>query len=423
MGINKTTLCEVNTILCEENTIKVLAWPKDKNSKNNPYNFILYSAMPERVQVTEFHPRKMKISSEDIFHIHWPDMLLRSRRWWRIVWRFIRLLKTIKRFQSRGGKVVWTVHNLKPHLTRFPSLSDMLMRKFLHRVDGLIFLTESSRNEFLVLYPEFEHIRYRIIPHAHYRSYYPHFVQGDIITGENVKGENVQDDVRRDTVKGKSLETNPINIDGLSSLSGHHNTAATGQLIRKNSRVNREQLGITDGEPLILMFGKIRAHKGLNDLLAAKKKLNHSKLHLLVAGNPGDDGIDKLTAETLKKDRHCHTFFEHVVNERVCDYFTVSDAVILPYTDILNSGTAILALSFGVPIIAPAMGSLISLNKTFSDEWVFLYDRPLTAKTLDKAMVWVKTPRDALPDLSGLEPETVSNRTLAFYSDLLNCDE
>ncbi|MDG6250545.1 hypothetical protein, partial [Methanocalculus sp.] len=35
-----------------------------------------------------------------------------------------------------------------------------------------------------------------------------------------------------------------------------------------------------------------------------------------------------------------------------------ADVVILPYTDILSSGAALLALSFGKPIIAPAIGCI-----------------------------------------------------------------
>ncbi len=386
MSINKTTSCE-------ESTIKVLAWPKQKNCKNNPYNYILYTAMPDGVEVNEFHPRKMRVADEAIFHIHWPDMLLRSRRWWRIVWRFIRLQKAINKIQGHGGKVVWTVHNLKPHLMRFPSLCDLFMRRFISCVDGLIFLTENSRNDFLILYPEFEYICYRIIPHAHYRSYYP-------INASCVN----------------PFQTETFNRVDLSD------TNVPASTDREDHGVKDKALSVTKGESLILMFGKIRAHKGLNDLLTAKKKLNLSELHLLIAGNPGDNGVDKLTAEALKQDPHCHTFFKHIDNDEVSGYFDVSDAVILPYTDILNSGTAILALSFGVPIIAPAIGSLISLNKSFGDDWVFLYDRPLRAETLERAMIWVRKKRNSLPDLSELEPEKVSSQTLAFYRDLLNQD-
>ncbi|GAA6167413.1 glycosyltransferase [Sessilibacter corallicola] len=353
-----------------KNTVKVLAWPKERNCKNNPYNQILYGAMPDGVTVNEFHPRKMLVGDESIFHIHWPDMILRNKRWWRIIWRFLRLQKAIKKVQKSGGKVVWTVHNLKPHQAFFPSLSDLLMRRFIDNIDGLIFLTESSRNEFLILYPEFEDIAFRIIPHAHYQSYYPLVNDGDCD-------------------KAKAVAT------------------------------DRQKLGLQDSDCLLLMFGKIRAHKGLSDLLAAKNTLNNPNLHLMIAGSTGGYHVDNSTFDSLEHDPQCHTVFEHIADEDVSAYFAAADAVILPYTDILNSGTAILALSFGVPIIAPALGSLVSLNKLFGDEWVFLYERPLSSETLDQALTWLKGRTVSEPDLSELAPELVANQTLSFYQELL----
>jgi len=48
-----------------------------------------------------------------------------------------------------------------------------------------------------------------------------------------------------------------------------------------------------------------------------------------------------------------------------------ADAVVLPFRDILTSGSAILALSHGRPVIAPALGCLPG---TLPSDATFLYD-------------------------------------------------
>ena len=48
-----------------------------------------------------------------------------------------------------------------------------------------------------------------------------------------------------------------------------------------------------------------------------------------------------------------------------------ADAAVLPFRDILTSGSAILALSHGRPVIAPAMGCLPG---TLPADATFLYD-------------------------------------------------
>jgi glycosyltransferase involved in cell wall biosynthesis len=45
-------------------------------------------------------------------------------------------------------------------------------------------------------------------------------------------------------------------------------------------------------------------------------------------------------------------------------YFEAADWVVLPYRDVLTSGSALLALSFGRPVVAPRRGCLADLDET-----------------------------------------------------------
>ncbi len=48
----------------------------------------------------------------------------------------------------------------------------------------------------------------------------------------------------------------------------------------------------------------------------------------------------------------------YVPDDRLDLFLNAADRVVLPYTEILTSGAAILAMSFGRPIIAPDRGAL-----------------------------------------------------------------
>ena len=52
-------------------------------------------------------------------------------------------------------------------------------------------------------------------------------------------------------------------------------------------------------------------------------------------------------------------------------YLRACDAVVLPFRDVLTSGSAILAMSFGRAVIAPRLGCL---PETLSDDAAILYD-------------------------------------------------
>ncbi|GAB2197305.1 glycosyltransferase [Sessilibacter sp. MAH4] len=355
-----------------KSTIRVLAWPKDKNKLSNPYNFILYGAMSSNVIVDEFHHRSMRVSGQNIFHLHWPDLLLRDKRWWRAVYRFSRLLRAIKKFKQQGGKVVWTVHNLQPHSLRFPQLAEYFMEKFIKNVDGFLFLSQYSRDCFLEKYPQFESTPWAVTPHVHYQAYYG---VADLF-----------DDSK------KSMTSNDTSDENSKKYT----------------------------KPTILMFGKIRDHKGLDALVEAKSQLPEGSCQLSIVGDLGKYQLDQDILKYIDRDANITTTFEYIHDRDIPKYFSKSSAVILPYTDILNSGTAVLALSFNVPIIAPKIGSLISLRDEFGDDWVYLYDQPLNAEKLAASLEWLKQRRSGTINLASLKPAKIAEQTEDFYRILID---
>jgi glycosyltransferase involved in cell wall biosynthesis len=55
----------------------------------------------------------------------------------------------------------------------------------------------------------------------------------------------------------------------------------------------------------------------------------------------------------------------------VQNYVAAADALVLPYTEILTSGSAMLGLSFGIPVIVPDIGGMADV---ITEECGLLYD-------------------------------------------------
>jgi hypothetical protein len=66
--------------------------------------------------------------------------------------------------------------------------------------------------------------------------------------------------------------------------------------------------------------------------------------------------------------------------------------VVLPYRDILNSGAALLALSFDVPVLVPKKGALGELQETIGQQWVRLYEDDLSQGDLQLGLAWAAKP-------------------------------
>ena len=144
----------------------------------------------------------------------------------------------------------------------------------------------------------------------------------------------------------------------------------------------RRDLGIDDDAFVVLFFGLIREYKGVPDLVEAFAALDAPDAELWLVGNPHDDRIEAEVAALARSDPRIETRLEFVPDERIQYFLNAADALALPYRRILNSGTAHLGLSYGRPVVAPAIGCL---PETVPLENEFLYD-PSDADGLAEAL-------------------------------------
>jgi glycosyltransferase involved in cell wall biosynthesis len=129
----------------------------------------------------------------------------------------------------------------------------------------------------------------------------------------------------------------------------------------------RAAMGVPDGAVAVLLFGQLRADKGLGDLLRAAALVDG--LHVIVAGE--DLGAPEAEAEALAAlgDR-VHLRAEFIPMADAADLFAAADAAVLPYPRASQSGVLLLAYGFGTPVVAYPVGGLTEAVRDGETGWL-----------------------------------------------------
>ena len=136
----------------------------------------------------------------------------------------------------------------------------------------------------------------------------------------------------------------------------------------------REALGLGQVGTVFAFVGAIRGYKGVGELLeafAASGDLGQDA-RLLICGKPLPARIGRELEARAAADPGASSCGWSASRRRTCGAAPrAADVVVLPFRDILTSGSAILALSHGRPVVAPALGCL---PETLPADAAFLYD-------------------------------------------------
>lgn len=178
----------------------------------------------------------------------------------------------------------------------------------------------------------------------------------------------------------------------------------------------RQLLGISAQETLLLFFGTISPYKNVPHLIRTFCRAALKDTTLLVAGHPGEKE-ERRVKDALVGDGRVQLHLERIPEESVQIFFAAADLVVLPFTEIANSGSVMLALSFNRPVLVPAMGAMPELRKIVGSEWVYAYERELSAETLKAAVLWAQeTVRNARPNLDAFDWDDIARETFTIYS-------
>ena len=345
--------------------MRVLAWPAYSNRELNPYNYLLYSALTE-LGATVADARELRLAAlvqrYDVLHLHWPEHYLELPPP-RFLTRAGAFITTLSALKARGAKVVWTVHNLAPHDPKNTYAQKPFYRLLTGLVDGTIHLSQEALKEARTV-PHLRALNHKahvVIPHGHYRGYYP-----DNITSEEA----------------------------------------------------RRKLKIGRDHQVLLHLGLLRPYKGIERLITAFTKLEDPNMRLVIAGSPADSGFLRTLKSLASADPRIEIHPRFIPNEELQVYFRAADIAVLPYRKVLNSGSALLALSFNVPVLAPALGSIREVAEQVGEGWVNLFQGELSSADILKALAAARRLKGSKPDLSAYEWSRIAASTLDFYKRL-----
>jgi beta-1,4-mannosyltransferase len=245
----------------------------------------------------------------DVLHLHWTHPYLGSTDTPGPLAsaRFLGQLALVK---GLGTRLVWTIHNLGGHEGSRSPAEMALHRRLFRLADGVICHCEAAVDATVEAYDlrASDRRRLHVIPHGNYVGAYP-------------------EPLPRERARG-------------------------GLDLPQDARV-------------LLFLGALREYKGVLELVRAVRALPDPDVHLVVAGSPrarsaGPDLTGPLTTAAAG-DPRIHLRLDFVPDREVSALLSAADAVVVPFRDVLTSGSVILAMSFGRAVVAPALGCLPEL--------------------------------------------------------------
>lgn len=242
----------------------------------------------------------------DLLHLHWPEEFYRWRGEGPTAARADHFIAQLTRLREAGVPLVWTVHNLAPHDSGQQSVDARAYHAVIQAAGAIHHHCPHSVDALAQRYPVPQESRQFVQPHGHYLSY--------------------PNQVGRDEA--------------------------------------RRALGIPADAKVFLQFGQIRGYKGLTLLLDAFDRLRLPAKFLLVAGlynPPTGPGAwrERVSLAVRKRLRHDWLLHGRAIDSAdIQRYVNAADCLVLSHTAGLNSGVAVLGMSFGKPMIGPDLGCL-----------------------------------------------------------------
>lgn len=323
--------------------------------KPNPYTQLFARCLDrEGIEVHDFTWHDLRRQRCDAVIFHWPNTFFRHGSVKHFLKSRLRLTLMKKQQAAFGTKFIWVAHNVLPHDINMPNYR--LANLFFRRLDSIIFLSKCSRTIITDIYPILRGKKYLVIKHGHYR----------------------------DILKQPSFP--PMQAEKTTEL---------------------------------LFFGQLRSYKGIIELVEAVTKASQPDIRLTIIGQSKSGGLqNKLMAIAAAKPNISINIKMEQISQ--LDIETAIDhchGVVLPYRDILNSGSALFALSRNRPILAPRIGSLPELQQDLGKNWVHLYDGNLTAEILGNfARQLTYQPMSDGPDLSLYEWPLIGRQIASFIT-------
>lgn len=241
-----------------------------------------------------------RLQAGDWLHLHWPTESLTHRARWVYTARASAFHHRLRQLKQRGVRIAWTAHNLVPHDDPHPDLGRRFRGELLGLVDHVFIHFPSAQ---ATLAREFGYTGPCTVTH------HPHYVD------------------RHPAPPARAAA--------------------------------RADLSLPAEAFVALSFGKIRPYKGTGDIIRAFLQIARRDDRLLIAGSPEGEVSEMFRLARLDDRIVLHD--RRIPDEDVPTYFAAADAAVISHHAFFTSGSALLALSMGCPLVGPAVHHLADL--------------------------------------------------------------
>lgn len=171
----------------------------------------------------------------------------------------------------------------------------------------------------------------------------------------------------------------------------------------------------------LLYFGLVRRYKGVEALIEAFGAVADTSLTLRIVGKPDPAALGERIAMSVQRDARASAHLAYVPDEQLAREIGEAELVVLPYSEIHNSGSMLLALSLGRPVLVPEASTTLALQREVGVGWVLLFRGPLTPELITDALEQVRRRSTAgpagPPDLSAREWPAIGEQFAAGYRE------
>lgn len=193
----------------------------------------------------------------------------------------------------------------------------------------------------------------------------------------------------------------------------------------RNVAQNRGFYKRADGVFRVLFFGRIYEYKGLRYLLQAAPLLKKAVPHLrIIIAGAGDDFAK---CRDLVYDPACiEVHNEFIPTDQAARLFCEADVLALPYIEASQSGVLMIAMTFGLPVVATDVGEIAD---TIKSTGMGLLVPPRNAAALANALIEIASDKNLRNRLSKnaeaaingpYSRKSLSEHAMAIYRHLLN---
>lgn len=243
------------------------------------------------------------VRRRDLVHIHWPSFLyFRSGAPFATFYHLLRFFLLAGTIRLLGARIVWTAHNLYPHDGGRNEWTHRTARRYITRVAQRIFAHGPTAAKIVGAEFGVDPEKITLVPHGHWRELYAH---------------------------------------------------------APNRGEARRHAGLPDDAPIYGFVGSCRPYKNLESIIEAFARVDRNS-HLLIAGEFSSQHYFETIRSMIAPEAvaRVHIVDRFLGDDEIMSYVAGLDALVLSYKQVLTSGVAMLALSAGVPVVAPRIGGI-----------------------------------------------------------------